>query len=136
MPARSFSISILALAGAILAMTAPASAEEIAKFEITLEGPDVPDIVKEAKVEIRVFDGQKSDAPAIMTNLAAERVDTESLSFPMKVTVSVPKARLLGVDDPCVGVLISSGGNIVYWNEARTSLNQRGTTTVRLAPVE
>jgi hypothetical protein len=134
--ARKFRTSILAISVGLLALGAHADASEIAKFEITLEGPEVPDIVKQAKVEVRVFDGQKSDAPAAMINLAAEAIDTDSLSFPMKVTVGVPKARLSGIEDPCVGVLISSGGNIIYWNDSRTSLNQRGVTTVRLAPAE
>jgi hypothetical protein len=136
MPMRRISHAIFSFAAALLTLMASLCAEDLAKFEITLEGPAVPDIAKAAKVEIRVFDCQIANVADAITNLAAEGIDTESLSFPMTVTISVPNARLFGIEYPCVGVLVSSGGNIIYWSDTRTGLNRRGATTVRLAPAE
>ena len=54
----------------------------------------------------------------------------------MTMTLMLAKARLSGIADPCLGVLVSPGGNIVYWNDTRSRFDMRGGTRVKLALVE
>lgn len=116
----------------------PATSPERAEasvIEVTLEVSADQSPVGAAEVQVRVFEADDPDAPPQVSNVAADTIAIETLTFPATVKLMAPAGRLAGVLRPAVGVIVVSEGRMVLWNEAIAPLNPSGPTTVRLVPV-
>lgn len=136
----------VALASGWLALSASAVAgdTDVVRAEarpggvtVVIEGPaaDAPPKGGPYEVSVRIFEAEDPDAPPQVSTIAMKSINVDRLDAPVTTEIEVPPQRLAGALRPAVGVIVTSGGNMIYWTDTFVPLARSSPTAVRLAPV-